>query len=85
MERAPASTASIARPDFSERIFHATAFTAKPLSQVETTIGFWLTLLLLPRNDLPIESIGKLKNDHCKNFLLDCISLVTIKMKEIKL
>jgi hypothetical protein len=73
MNLAPASTASKARPFFSRKIFQATAFTGKPLSQVETTMGLVANNGLLLAMTRLSDSKGRLRADQRKNFLLVCI------------
>src|SRR5665213_2752949 len=65
--RAPASTASSARP-FADNIFHASIFTSFPLLHVDTTIGFVCALPLF--STFFKERKGAAKVESCKNFLL---------------
>ena len=64
---APASTASNALP-FADNIFHASAFTGIPLSQVEITIGFVVSSKSLAKDFFAVSN-GAVNAESCKNFL----------------
>ena len=65
---APASTASSDLPPL-DNIFQASALTAIPLSQVETTMGFVVPSWPLA-NDLVADNNGAVSAEMWRNFLL---------------